>query len=209
LPEWDSAKGPAPLSLQEAIDAGQAWLARHNGGATTWTTMATSLSRFIGGTGPSRGWYYRLVFVPRGTAASRGSSGNGATQSVVIVLLDGSVIEPTVKPAAPVLVSGTTDVYRAGDGVAEPVIVQPKNPKYTKEALRARVEGSVIVECIVNTNGRVSDAKVVKSLDAVYGLDDEAVKTVKEWRFKPGMLEGRPVRVAVTIGVEFSLRNQR
>ena len=72
--------------------------------------------------------------------------------------------------------------------------------------MRARIQGTVWVECVVQTNGQCSDTHVIRSLDQTFGLDQEAIKTVKQWRFDPGRLRGQPVAVQVIIEMTFTLR---
>ena len=67
-----------------------------------------------------------------------------------------------------------------------PVAVKTKNPHYTKGAMDARIQGAITIEAVIETNGTVGDVRVVRSLDKKHGLDDEAVKAVKRWKFKPG-----------------------
>jgi protein TonB len=85
-------------------------------------------------------------------------------------------------------------------------VVRQVATQYTDAARRARVQGSVLVECVVNTDGTVGNVKVVRSLDSVYGLDEEAVKAATQWRFTPGTRMGEPVPVLVTLEMTFSLR---
>jgi periplasmic protein TonB len=73
--------------------------------------------------------------------------------------------------------------------------------------MRARIQGIVVLECVVETDGTVGEVKVLKSLDATYGLDDEAVKATRQWHFKPGMRKGKPVPVAVALELTFTLRD--
>ena len=97
-------------------------------------------------------------------------------------------------------------VYRPGSGVTSPVPTASPKPTYTAEAMRARIQGAVLVECVVQPTGQCSDIQVVRSLDPMYGLDDEAIRSVKGWRFRPGMRMGQPVPVLVSIEVTFTLR---
>ena len=60
------------------------------------------------------------------------------------------------------------------------------------------------LECIVETTGSVGDVNVTKSLDE--GLDQEAIKAVRQWRFEPGTKDGKPVPVLVTLEMTFTLR---
>jgi protein TonB len=72
--------------------------------------------------------------------------------------------------------------------------------------MRAQIEGSVMLECIVDTTGKVSQATVIRSLDPVYGLDAKAVEAARQWRFKPGTRDGVEVPVWITIELTFKLR---
>jgi len=98
-------------------------------------------------------------------------------------------------------------VYRVeGDnGVTLPRLIHDVKPSYTSEAMRAKVSGAAVVQCVIGTNGTVQDAKIIRSLDAVHGLDDEALKAAKQWRFEPGTKDGVPVPVVVTIDMTFAL----
>ena len=98
------------------------------------------------------------------------------------------------------------DFYRVGSGVTAPVEIRRASPRYTTAAMQARVQGAVIVECVVSTNGICSDVRVIRSLDPRYGLDQEAVKAAGEWRFRPGTRFGQPVPVLVTMEITFTLR---
>jgi TonB family protein len=96
-------------------------------------------------------------------------------------------------------------VYRPGNGVTPPVAVFVPKPQYTAEAMRARIQGTVWVECVVQTNGVCAQTSVVRSLDRVFGLDQAALKAAREFRFRPGMRMGEPVAVLVTIELSFTL----
>jgi TonB family protein len=94
-------------------------------------------------------------------------------------------------------------VYRPGNGVSMPKLVKKVEPRYTEEARRNKVEGRVTLSMVVAVNGRATDFLVMGSLDA--GLDQEAIKAVKEWRFEPGQKDGKPVPILATIEVNFRL----
>ena len=79
-------------------------------------------------------------------------------------------------------------------------------PAYTDDAMRAKIEGSVWLEVIVMSDGSVGEVKVTRSLDPDFGLDQEAIKAAKMWRFRPGMRQGKAVPVIVTIELTFKLR---
>jgi TonB family protein len=101
-------------------------------------------------------------------------------------------------------------VYQPGNGVTIPVPTYQPKPKYTAEAMRARIQGSAQVSCVVQPIDRdhavCTNIQLVHSLDPTFGLDIEAINCAKEWRFKPGMRLGQPVPVQVTIEVEFTVR---
>lgn len=96
--------------------------------------------------------------------------------------------------------------FRPGNGVQLPQPIQEVKPQYTADAMRAKVQGTVLLECVVLPDGTVGPVEVVRSLDSTFGLDQEAIKAAKKWRFKPGTRFGEPVAVLVTIELTFTLR---
>lgn len=76
---------------------------------------------------------------------------------------------------------------------------------YPEMARRAGIEGRVTVQFIVNENGEVENAKVVRGIGG--GCDEEALKAVKNAKFEPGMQRGRPVRVQYALSINFRLEN--
>jgi protein TonB len=95
---------------------------------------------------------------------------------------------------------------RPGNGVTMPVEIQKGTPRYTGEAMRARIQGAIMVECVVQTSGVCTDIRVKRSFDPAFGLDQEAIKAAAQWRFRPGMLHGQAVPVIVTMEIAFALR---
>jgi TonB family protein len=91
-----------------------------------------------------------------------------------------------------------------GVGMTAPQVVSEKRPDYSPETLRARVEGVVEMQAVVETTGRVRDVRVQKSLHPQ--LDAAAMDALKEWRFKPGTLDGVPVPILVLIEMTFTVR---
>jgi TonB family protein len=111
---------------------------------------------------------------------------------------------PASQPAANSFQS--PDVYIPfTNGLTSPRLLKEVKPSYTGEAMRARIQGVVRLECIVELDGTVGAIRVVKSLDSATGLDDEAMKAVKLWRFVPGMKDGSPVRTLVQVELSFTL----
>jgi protein TonB len=95
--------------------------------------------------------------------------------------------------------------YEPGNGVTAPVPVRQVRPQYTNAAMTARLAGSAIVQCVVMPDGSVSDVRIVRSIDPRHGLDEEAVKAARQWRFRPGTLNGEPVPVRITIELSFAI----
>lgn len=96
--------------------------------------------------------------------------------------------------------------FRPGAGITLPRVLREVKPQYTPDAMRAKVQGSVWLECIVHEDGSVGDIKVTRSLDPVFGLDQEAIKAARQWRFAPGLRQGQPVPTIITIELTFTLR---
>jgi periplasmic protein TonB len=96
--------------------------------------------------------------------------------------------------------------YRPGNGVTSPVPLRRAPPAYTAEAVRARAQGVVTVECVVEPNGECGEVRVLRAFNPPFGLDQEALAAARRWRFKPGMREGEPVPVLVNLEIEFTIR---
>lgn len=96
-------------------------------------------------------------------------------------------------------------VYRPGGGVTSPTLLMEVKPTYSADALRAKIQGSVLLAAIVQRDGTPRDIRVIRSLDPG-GLDQQAVLAVEQWRFAPGRLNGTPVDVLVTIILDFQIR---
>jgi periplasmic protein TonB len=93
-----------------------------------------------------------------------------------------------------------------GNGVSWPRLIVELKPNYTAEAMRARIEGVVELEIIIRADGSVGNIRLTRSLDSRFGLDEEAIKAVRGWRFDPARHLGKPVQVRVPVEVSFRLR---
>jgi TonB family protein len=96
-------------------------------------------------------------------------------------------------------------VYRPGTDVTAPVPIERPKPDYTLDALAARVEGVLRLECVVQPDGSVSEGRVVTPLFP--SLDAEALRYLADWKFKPGMKDGKAVPVRVEVEMSFSLKD--
>ena len=95
---------------------------------------------------------------------------------------------------------------REGSGAQPPTLLLRVDPKYTTEAMRSRIQGEVTLEALIGPDGTVKDVRIARSLDRSTGLDDEAMKTARQWRFKPATYQGQPVAYLVLIVMTFNLR---
>ena len=114
----------------------------------------------------------------------------------------------TPKPAGAEATGGEADLpVEAGGGVVSPVLIESSGvkPVYPEEALRAGLEGLVVLEAIVDERGRVGhDVKVVRSLG--HGFDEAAIAAVRQWRFRPATRDGKPIKVRRIFPILFRLR---
>ena len=111
----------------------------------------------------------------------------------------------TLAGAPAVAQSAGEQVYKPGEGVSAPTVVKDVKPNYTPDAMRRRVQGLVGMSCVVKADGNVGDCTVTRPLDEA--LDQEAVRVAKQWQFKPGMMDGQPVAVEISIEMSFTLRD--
>jgi len=92
---------------------------------------------------------------------------------------------------------------RIGNGVSAPVPVSMPDPNYSEEARKEKVSGVVQVNFWVDEQGNTTHVRVVRGIG--HGLDEKAIETVKRYKFKPGMEDGRPVTVAMNVAVDFKV----
>ncbi|MGB4097777.1 MAG: TonB family protein [bacterium] len=93
---------------------------------------------------------------------------------------------------------------RVGGDVRAPTILKRVEPKYPEIARRARIQGLVILEAIIDKNGNVRDVKVIKSLNSL--CDEAAVEAAKQWKFEPGTQNDIPIDVIMNLTVQFMLK---
>ena len=100
-------------------------------------------------------------------------------------------------------------VFRPGTDVTLPKQVKTIYARFPPDAMRAKVQGLVGMEAVVLPDGTVGEVRVVRSLDKRYGLDDEAVKALKQWQFTPGKKDGINVPVVIEVEMSFSVGKSR
>jgi TonB family protein len=112
----------------------------------------------------------------------------------LLAILAWAVIQgPTPSPSPPLPSQGQ-------DQIREPKKLKNVSPDYPREAKRAGLMGSVVLECTIDIQGNVSDAR---ALSGVPPLTDAAIKAVKQWRYTPTLLKGSAVPVIMTVTINF------
>ena len=108
--------------------------------------------------------------------------------------------------------------FEPGSGITNPLLIKEVKPNYTGDAMRAKLQGVVEMTAIVMPDGTVDPnrIRITRSLDATFGLDQQAIIAVKQWRFRPGTCArrdgcsgtpfGQPVPVIVSVELTFTLR---
>ena len=102
---------------------------------------------------------------------------------------------PPPAPTAPV---------RVGGNIRPPTKTRNVNPVYPQIAQSARVQGVVIIEATIRPTGKVTDARVLRSIPL---LDQAALDAVRQWEYTPTLLNGVPVPVIMTVTVNFTLQS--
>jgi protein TonB len=94
-------------------------------------------------------------------------------------------------------------VKQIGGGVSAPVLVYSVEPEFSEEARKAKAAGNVLVALIVDAQGRPQNVHVLRGVGM--GLDEQAVKAVQQYKFKPAMEAGKPVAVQLNVEVNFQI----
>ncbi len=126
--------------------------------------------------------------------------------TTIAFILSGAAVTAAVTAFPLTTPAQTTRVYKPGDGVTLPTVVHEVKPDYTREAMDQGIQGSVWMEAVILKTGDVGEVQITRSLDANYGLDQQALAAARQWKFKPGMKDGEPVAVVVTIEMTFTLK---
>jgi len=102
---------------------------------------------------------------------------------------------PPPEPDGPILVGGDVD---------RPVAIHTPEPEYTEIARRVRLQGIVILQLTLDKAGEVSEVKVLRGMGG--GLTESAERAVRQWRYHPATLNGKPVAVYMTVTIHFTLQ---
>jgi len=93
------------------------------------------------------------------------------------------------------------DIVRPGGAVRAPEILRRVEPQYPEAARKARIEGVVILDAVIAASGEVEEVRVIRSAGRL--LDDAAAEALRRWTYRPATLNGRAVRVLLTVTVSF------
>lgn len=114
----------------------------------------------------------------------------------------GSIVSATSAAAVPKFVAPTPQRVRISQGVTRGLLIQKIEPQYPPLARAARVQGEVVLSAVIDSNGQINNLQLVSGHPM---LVPAAIAAVKQWRYKPYLLNGQPVEVETTITVIFSL----
>jgi periplasmic protein TonB len=128
----------------------------------------------------------------------------GIPGGVVGGVVGGLPTEIPPPPPAPALPAVRAPV-RIGGQIEAPALVQRVEPIYAPLAVRANVTGTVILEAVVDAEGRVAEVKVLRSAHKL--LDESAIAAVRQWRYSPLVLNGIRESFVVTVVLSFQLTN--
>jgi protein TonB len=94
------------------------------------------------------------------------------------------------------------EALRVGGSIQEPRKLSNVNPVYPPDAIQARVQGVVILECTISATAKVAQVKPLRGIPL---LTEAAIEAVKQWEYAPTMLNGVAVPVIMTVTVKFKL----
>ncbi len=123
----------------------------------------------------------------------------GVPGGVVGGVLGGLPSEAPPPPPPPV------EAVRVGGAITRPALLQRVAPEYPEVALLAQLQGLVILEATVDTEGRVETVRVLRSVGL---LDEAAIQAVRQWRYSPLTLNGLPTPFILTVTVAFELEGE-
>ena len=96
--------------------------------------------------------------------------------------------------------------YGIGNGVSAPIPFGVLRRRTRRKRCARDFRVSSCSNCVVRPDGKCSDIRITKSLDTMFGLDEQAIASAREWVFRPGMRMGQPVPVLVTLEIGFTIR---
>jgi protein TonB len=124
---------------------------------------------------------------------------NRVIRGMAALALAAAVSAPAVSAS---INSEQTQRVRVGGAIKEPKKIKDVKPAYPEDAKNAGIQGIIILESVIGTDGSVQEAKVLRSVPQ---LDKAALDAVVQWRYTPTLLNGEPVELIMTVTVTFTL----
>jgi TonB family protein len=150
----------------------------------------------------------RIVLIAQEVSMTRSSL------AVRLIVAAGAVAMATIATTSTMPISATVraqteKVYKPSEDtdITLPRVIRQVKPYYTPQAMEAKIQGVVHLAVVVLASGDVGDVVVSRSLDKEHGLDEEAIKAARQWKFSPGTRQGKAVAVEVTIELTFTLKD--
>ena len=143
--------------------------------------------------------------MPVDTGVTEGVPGGvegGVPGGVVGGVVGGLISELPQPPPPPAPPPVARAPVRIGGELKAPALVERVEPEYPPLAVRAQVQGVIILEAVVDQHGRVEEVRVLRSIPL---LDKAAITAVRQWRYSPLLLNGTPERFVLTVTISFSL----
>jgi TonB family protein len=140
------------------------------------------------------------VLVRRGTLTCPGEGGECVLEMLTTTAAAKAESNATPSDTGAQVAPG---VFRVGGRVTAPVPIHRVEPQYSEKARAAKLHGVVVLYVEITPEGLPSNLRVMRGLGM--GLDEEAIKAVKKWKFRPGLKDGKPITVAATVEVIFKL----
>jgi len=143
--------------------------------------------------------------MPVDTGVAEGVPGGvegGVPGGVVGGVVGGLISELPQPPPPPAPPPVARAPVRIGGELKAPALVERVEPEYPPLAVRAQVQGVIILEAVVDQHGRVEEVRVLRSIPL---LDKAAITAVRQWRYSPLLLNGTPERFVLTVTISFSL----
>jgi protein TonB len=144
---------------------------------------------------------------PPSPVGTTGGMLGGVPDGVVVGVPSGVFSEMLNRaPSVPVLAKSPAPTpvkrMRIASRVAEANLIHDVAPQYPPEAGRARIEGTVVLMAVIDKDGSVKDVRIESGLPI---LAQAAIDAVRQWRYKPYMIDGEPVEVDSRITINFTL----
>jgi TonB family protein len=161
---------------------------------------------------PSRGPSIVTLTEPTGQARKEtpGASTTRPSSPAAVTSPGGAAVPSGLQQApAPIADGFGAGAYKPGTGVTLPTLLHKVDARYSVAAMARRLQGDAELQAVVLADGTVGDVRVSKSLDSLYGLDDMAVRATRQWLFSPGLVDGGPAPILITVLTTFRLDNTK